>query len=60
MPANKSKAGTDIGEKRADADERFQRTVKRMLEAPPKPHDEMRKGATQKRDSRSSEGPTKK
>lgn len=35
-------------------DRLFRQTVKRLLDAPPKPHDEMKKGAAPKRDAPSS------
>lgn len=42
-------------EKTAPADSRlFERTVKRMLDTRPTPHEEMKKGAAPKRDPRSS------
>jgi len=48
----------------ASDDGKFNRTLKKMLDTPPKPHDEMKKGAAPKRDASSSrkgaKGPTSK
>jgi hypothetical protein len=51
-----NRANKENAEKSPEAGDQqlFSQTVRRMLEAPPTPHDEMKMGAARKRDTRSS------
>lgn len=53
MEKVKHKAATDVP-KSAASDGAFERTVRKMLTTPPKPHDQMKKGVAPKRDAPSS------
>lgn len=52
MAAKRNKA--TAGRETAPSDAAFTRVVRKMLSSPPKPHDQMKKGAAPKRDPRSS------
>lgn len=44
-----------VDDSSAGTDQRFMRTVRKLLSTPPKPHADMKKGAAPKRDARSSD-----